>query len=114
MKDNNPSSTAGTACAECNAPDPCLFEIKSLFESKVHIWPKDRNTTVKLIDTGEGCPGIIKITPKCKNHSCHKAILKGGKEDIDIPQNVEKNVTLHFKNADNDELPGCFIKPVWD
>lgn len=106
MAEENVSVAAGTACATCNNPDPCLFEIKiANFDDREYIWPVTKKIHVKALDKGTGVKGIIHVKGKCHKPGCPKATLESDVQKVAITNETDFPVTVKYKEQD--------IKSIW-
>ncbi|MGV7092760.1 hypothetical protein [Siccibacter turicensis] len=115
MAGNNLSLKAGTVCATCNNPDPCLHTITiDQFDKKKHIWPEEQKIYLSLLDDGKGCDGTIQLESKCGKPDCPVATLENDDEKIPLQAGTATPVKLYFK-----KLGDAFSRPVkvsslWD
>lgn len=91
------SVDAGTACATCNNPDPCIHEVALDFDKQHQVWPVKQILSMDLVDKGKGASGSINITTKCKKAASHTATLESVKFSEKIPLNTSQAVTLFYK-----------------
>ncbi|MBE0152146.1 hypothetical protein RDT67_16770 [Serratia fonticola] len=92
------SVDAGTACATCNNPDPCIHEVALDFDKQHQVWPVKQMLSMDLLDKGKGASGSINITTKCKKATSHTATLESVKFSEKIPLNASQAVTLFYKD----------------
>lgn len=106
MAEENVSVAAGKACATCNNPDPCIFEIKiANFDNQEYIWPVTKKIHVKALDKGTGVKGIINVKGKCHKPGCSKATLESESQKVAITNETDFPVTVKYKEQE--------IKTIW-
>lgn len=94
------SVDAGTACATCNTPDPCIHEVALDFDKQHQVWPVKPMLSMDLLDKGKGASGSIKITTKCNKAASHSAVLESEKFSKKVALNKPEEVTLFYKEQD--------------
>lgn len=114
MAGNNLSLKAGTVCATCNNPDPCLHTINiSGFDKKTHIWPEENNIHLKLLDSGKGVSGTILVEGKCSDEHCPESKLVSENEEIKILASAPTPVTLYYKQRSAQAESDVTVNPIW-
>lgn len=114
MSEGKVSLTAGSACATCNTPDPCIHKITvDQLDKKTHIWPVEKKVNLKVLDDGNGSSGTIKIEGKCEKTSCPQASLESGNEKIALKKETANPVTLYYKKPSDDAQIDPQIDPIW-
>ena len=110
MSESKISLPAGSACASCNNPDPCLSEITvDKFDGEKHIWPTKKKIHLKLLDAGKGKEGTIAVKSKCSPPENLKAELKSENEVISI----KKPITLYYKSRSDQANSEPFVDSIW-
>ncbi|WP_264650692.1 hypothetical protein [Candidatus Symbiopectobacterium sp. NZEC151] len=114
MSEGKISLAAGSACANCNNPDPCTYEITlDAFDEKTHVWPVEKNIRLKVLDGGTGSQGTIKIEGKCEKPTCPQATLESGNEKIALKKGVPNPITLYYKKPADSEQADLPVDPIW-
>ncbi|XYQ53897.1 hypothetical protein ACS91J_19165 [Pectobacterium carotovorum] len=114
MSEGKVSLAAGNACATCNHPDPCTYEITlDAFDEKIHVWPVEQNIHLKVLDDGTGSQGTIKIEGKCEKPTCPQATLESGNEKIALKNGAPNPITLYYKKPADSEQADLPVDPIW-
>ncbi|WP_240345645.1 hypothetical protein [Pectobacterium brasiliense] len=114
MSEGKVSLAAGSACANCNNPDPCTYEITlDAFDEKTHAWPVEQNIHLKVLDDGTGSQGTIKIEGKCEKPTCPQATLESGNEKIALKNGTPNPITLYYKKPADSEQDDPPVDPIW-
>ncbi|MEE3652494.1 MULTISPECIES: hypothetical protein [unclassified Brenneria] len=114
MSEGKISLTAGSACAKCNNPDPCLHQITlDAFDDKTHIWPVEQKINLKVLDDGTGCKGTITVEGKCDKPTCPQAALESENEKIAINNGIADPVTLYYKKQSDKTNTDFQMKSIW-
>lgn len=115
MSSDNLSLKAGTVCATCNNPDPCLHTITvDGFDKKTHIWPEEKQIHLTLLDDGKGCDGTIKIESKCGKPDCPQGTLEHENDIVTLQNGVPTPATVYFKKPTDIYAPPLEIEPLWE
>ncbi|WP_024548127.1 hypothetical protein [Siccibacter turicensis] len=115
MAGNNLSLKAGTVCATCNNPDPCLHTITiDQFDKKKHIWPEEQKIYLSLLDDGKGCDGTIQLESKCGKPDCPVATLENDDEKIPLQAGAATPVKLYFKKPGDAFSRPVKVSSLWD
>ncbi|AJC66925.1 hypothetical protein [Dickeya zeae] len=114
MSNENVSLKAGSACATCNNPDPCVYKITlDAFDKKTHIWPIEQKIHLKVLDSGSGIKGTVKVEGKCHKPTCPQATLESHNEKIKLKTKTENPVTLYYKKPSDQAEVNPQVGSIW-
>lgn len=114
MVGNNLSLKAGTVCATCNNPDPCLQSVVvGEFDGVTHTWPVEPQIHLKVVDKGEGVKGWFSVESKCGKPDCPEATLVYDQTTKNIIAGIQNKEVLYFKSSTALSNNNLNIKDVW-
>lgn len=114
MAGNNLSLKAGTVCATCNNPDPCLQSVVvGEFDGVTHTWPVEPQIHLKVVDKGEGVKGWFSVESKCGKPDCPEATLVYDHKSKALPPEVCNAETLYYKEPGSLDANNINIDSMW-
>ncbi|UYU33665.1 hypothetical protein [Siccibacter colletis] len=114
MSSDNLSLKAGTVCATCNNPDPCLQSIEvGEFDGRTHIWPVESSIKLSLVDQGQGVKGWFSVESKCGKPDCPQATLNYDNTAKKLSAGICNAETLYFKEPNSLSYDNINVGSLW-